>query len=39
MELTCQRCDHHWEYTGQKKYVTSCPNCKTSVSIRKQVGD
>lgn len=33
--LRCQRCKHAWMYTGKKKWVTSCPNCHTSVSISK----
>lgn len=33
-ELTCQRCGHDWEYTGQSEHYCTCPNCKTSVSVR-----
>lgn len=34
MILKCQRCKHEWEYKGQKKWFTSCPECKTSVKIK-----
>ena len=33
---TCQRCGKKWFYTGKATYYTSCPNCKTSVNIRKK---
>lgn len=33
-ELTCQRCGHDWEYSGQSEHYCTCPNCKTSVSVR-----
>lgn len=33
-ELTCQRCGHGWEYSGQSEHYCTCPNCKTSVSVR-----
>jgi len=34
MKLKCQRCNHQWDYTGYKKYFTSCPECRTSVKIK-----
>jgi len=34
IELKCQRCEHVWKYTGDAEYWTSCPYCKTSVSVR-----
>jgi phage FluMu protein Com len=34
--LTCQRCGKEWDYAGKAGYYTSCPNCKTSVGVRKK---
>ena len=34
--LLCQRCGKKWKYAGKADYYTSCPNCKTSVSVRKK---
>ncbi len=33
MQLNCKRCGREWDYTGEKKFYTSCPDCKTSVKI------
>ena len=33
IELKCKRCGRKWEYTGDKEYYASCPDCKTSVKI------
>ncbi len=35
MKLKCKnpKCEREWEYTGDKKFYTSCPDCKTSVKI------
>jgi predicted ATP-dependent serine protease len=33
--LKCQRCLYIWEYGGMSRWVTSCPRCRTSVSINK----
>jgi len=33
-KLVCQRCKHIWTYQGDAVYWTSCPICKTSVSVR-----
>jgi hypothetical protein len=35
MKLKCQRCKHEWNYRGKNLWVTSCPRCHTSVSVRK----
>lgn len=35
MEMKCQRCGHKWNYKGKMTYYCSCPNCKTSVKIKK----
>lgn len=31
-KLVCKRCKHQWEYAGDK-HRTSCPKCKTSITI------
>lgn len=36
MELRCQKCKREWNYKGEKKYYTSCPDCKTSVKIKEK---
>ena len=33
-DLACQRCGHEWDYTGGSEHYCTCPNCKTSVSVR-----
>ena len=33
IELTCKKCGRKWDYTGEKEYYNSCPDCKTSVKI------
>lgn len=33
LTLTCQRCEHEWEYAGESQYYTTCPDCKTSVKV------
>ena len=38
VKLKCQRCGREWEYTGDKKFYTSCPDCKTSVKINEMKG-
>jgi hypothetical protein len=35
--LTCQRCEHFWNYSGTNDYVAICPYCKTTVQIKKKV--
>jgi len=30
----CKRCNHEWIYKGNK-LVTNCPNCRTSIRVRK----
>jgi hypothetical protein len=35
IRLCCQRCNHIWNYKGEKEYYVSCPNCYTKVSINK----
>jgi|TARA_Y100000034_G_scaffold116195_1_gene154233 hydrogenase maturation factor HypF (carbamoyltransferase family) len=36
MKLRCQKCKREWDYSGDKKYYTSCPDCKTSVKINEK---
>lgn len=31
--LKCKRCNHFWKYLGNSNFVTSCPRCRTSVTI------
>lgn len=38
VNLKCQRCGYEWTYTGLSDWYASCPMCRTSVSIKKQVG-
>lgn len=33
LTLTCQRCEHEWDYTGQSQYYATCPCCKSSVKV------
>ena len=35
MKLQCKnpKCKRKWEYKGEKKFYTTCPDCKTSVKI------
>lgn len=33
-KLLCQRCGYVWNYTGESKYFTSCPKCRTSVNVK-----
>jgi hypothetical protein len=37
VKLKCPRpsCGHVWTYNGARKFTTSCPNCKTTVTIEK----
>lgn len=35
IRLRCKKCKREWEYKGTKKYYTSCPDCKTSVKIKR----
>jgi len=37
MQLKCKRqgCEREWEYKGKSKFYASCPQCKSSVRIRK----
>jgi hypothetical protein len=34
-ELTCQRCGHAWEYTGESDYWATCPRCRTNVKVER----
>lgn len=34
--LKCQRCKHEWIYKGKNYYVTSCPHCRTIVTVNKK---
>lgn len=35
-KLNCQRCGHLWIYTGNNKFICSCPHCKTTITIKKK---
>ena len=35
VKLKCQRCKKEWEYKGDNKFYATCPDCKTSVKIKK----
>jgi len=37
IRLKCPReeCGYEWDYDGKSEWYTSCPRCKTSVSVRK----
>ena len=34
MILKCKKCKRRWNYSGEKEYYTTCPDCKTSVKIK-----
>lgn len=38
MTLKCPRktCSHEWVYKGKRKFNTSCPRCKTTVTLNKK---
>ena len=36
-KLKCKRCGKEWNYKGKAEYYTSCPNCRTSVKIKKYI--
>ena len=38
LEMKCNSCGHEWDYTGAKEFpaVVACPNCRTSVRLRKK---
>jgi hypothetical protein len=36
IKLICQRCQHEWNYKGKNCYVTSCPHCRTTVTVNKK---
>jgi len=33
-EIVCKKCQYAWKYAGDK-HRTSCPRCKTSVTLRR----
>lgn len=33
MNLTCQRCNHYWNYKGGQDYYTNCPRCMAKVKL------
>lgn len=37
MKLKCKRCTKEWEYGGDRKFWASCPDCKTSVRVKKEI--
>jgi predicted nucleic-acid-binding Zn-ribbon protein len=36
-ELTCNRCKYSWYYGGASKWITTCPKCKTTVTINPKI--
>jgi len=38
INLKCHRCGYNWTYRGQSDWYAVCPRCRTTVSIKKQVG-
>ena len=39
IKLTCNNCDHTWDYSGNQKFYCTCPNCRYKVNISKQRGE
>jgi len=37
MKLTCQRCNHVWNYSGKNQYHATCPHCLIHVIITKKL--
>ncbi len=35
VKLTCPKCKHTWEYTGDSKYYVTCPRCYTKINRQK----
>jgi len=35
MKLKCNHCNWEWEYTGNRKFYCTCPNCLYKVNIKK----
>lgn len=35
MEVTCHHCEHKWDYTGERKYRTCCPDCGYQTYLNK----
>lgn len=38
MKLMCKRCGYDWEYKGHSSYWTSCPRCRSNVSLKNKDG-
>ncbi|MGI9012487.1 MAG: hypothetical protein ACR2F1_15055, partial [Nitrososphaeraceae archaeon] len=34
--LLCQRCKHEWKYKGTNPYITTCPYCRTTVTVNRK---
>ena len=44
IQLQCKRrkpkrCEYRWTYTGNAEWVTSCPKCKNTVTVKKATRD
>lgn len=37
VETHCQQCSHKWDYTGESDTYCTCPSCRTSVKVGRQV--
>ena len=37
MILKCYKCGYEWDYKGKRRRYATCPDCKTSVNIKKKV--
>jgi len=33
MWLKCKRCQREWDYKGNSKWYTNCPQCRTCVKV------
>lgn len=38
MELRCHNCQRAWQYTGEEKLNTRCPQCNEVVSLANPSG-
>ena len=34
--MKCHNCDYEWNYTGNEKYLCTCPRCHWKVNVNKQ---
>jgi hypothetical protein len=35
--VKCRRCGYLWDYKGHNPYLCSCPHCKTTILIGKEI--